>query len=263
MPSQETPAIIITVKDYGEADRLVTFLTPARGRLTGVAKHARKSKKRFANCLEPLSRVSLFLSERPRSDLEFLEKGEAVRSFLALRRDLPRLGAGALLAELAADLASPPESVAAVFTTLETGLTLLDEGAPPDSLLPVFLLRLLKLGGYGLSLHLCRACGEEPRPPLLVSLPLGGVFCGACARETPGPQISLSPGVWKLLRLAQELPPEKLGRLRFPPGQRGQGLGLLRRFLRHHLGQDLKAWAFWDKVALSSKKETSLPDKPV
>ena len=162
MPAQETPAIIITVRDYGEADRLVTFLTPARGRLTGIAKHARKSKKRFANCLEPLSRVILFLSDRARGDLEFLEKGEAVRSFMALRRDLTRLGAGALVAELAAEMASPPEATAGIFTALETALTLLDDGMPPDSLLPVFLLRLLTLGGYGLGLHHCRGCGEEP-----------------------------------------------------------------------------------------------------
>ncbi len=162
MPSKETPAIILSVKDYGEADRLVTFLTPERGRLTGVAKHARKSRKRFAHCLEPLSRVTLFLSERPRGDLEFLEKGEALRSFPALRRDLARLGAAALLAELAGDLASPPEATAQVFTALETALTFLDEGSPPDSLLPGFLLHLLKLGGYGLALNHCRACGREP-----------------------------------------------------------------------------------------------------
>jgi len=254
MSSQETPAIIISVKDYGEADRLVTFLTPARGRLTGVAKHARKSKKRFANCLEPLSRVTLFLSDRARGDLEFLDRGEAVRSFPALRRDLARLGAASLLAELAAEMASPPEATASIFTTLETALTLLDEGGPPDSLLPAFFLHLLGLGGYGLSLHHCRVCGQEPQPPLVVSLPRGGVLCGACARGAPGHQVSLNPGAWKLLRLAQDLPPEKLGRLRFPPGQRGQSLGLLRLFIRHHLGRDLKAWAFWDKVAATSKE---------
>lgn len=257
MPAQETPAIILTVRDYGEADRLVTFLTPARGRLSGIAKHARKSKKRFANCLEPLSRVILFLSDRARGDLEFLEKGEAVRSFPALRRDLARLGAGALLAELASEMASPPEATTGIFIALETALTLLEEGAPPDSLLPVFLLHLLKLGGYGLSLHHCRVCGKEPEPPLVVSLPKGGVLCGACSRGAPGPQVSLNPGAWKLLRLAQDLPPEKLGRLRFPPRQRGQSLGLLRLFIRHHLGRDLKAWAFWDKVAFPSKKENS------
>ena len=218
MPAQETPAIIITVRDYGEADRLVTFLTPARGRLTGIAKHARKSKKRFANCLEPLSRVILFLSDRARGDLEFLEKGEAVRSFMALRRDLTRLGAGALVAELAAEMASPPEATADIFAALETALTLLDDGMPPDSLLPVFLLRLLTLGGYGLGLHHCRGCGEEPAPPLVINLPRGGVLCSACSRGAPGPQLSLNPGAWKLLRLAQDLPLEKLGRLRFPAG---------------------------------------------
>jgi DNA repair protein RecO (recombination protein O) len=259
MPAHETPALILTVKDYGEADRLVTFITPARGRLTGVAKHARKSKKRFANCFEPLSRVTLFLSERARGDLEFLEKGEAVRSFPGLRRDLARLGAGALLAELAGDLASPPEATAAIFNILETALTLLDEGGPPDSLLPVFLLRLLKLGGYGLSLHHCRVCGQEPTPPVVVSLPKGGVLCGACTKGAAGPQVSLNPGAWKLLRLALDLPADKLGRLRFPPGQRGQSLGLLRLFIRHYLGRDLKAWSFWDKVALPSRKEGSGP----
>ena len=249
MPSQETPAIILSVKDYGEADRLVTFLTPTRGRLTGVAKHARKSKKRFAHCLEPLSRVTLFLSDRARGDLEFLEKGEAGRSFPSLRRDLARLGAGALLAELAGETASPPEATAGVFTGLETALTLLEEGAPPDSLLPGFLLHFLKLGGYGLGLARCQACGSEPQPPLVVSLPRGGVLCGSCGRGAPGPLVAIDPGTWKLLRLAQEFPPEKLNRLRFPPAQRHQSLGLLRLFIRHHLGRDLKSWSFWDKVA--------------
>jgi recombinational DNA repair protein (RecF pathway) len=82
----------------------------------------------------------------------------------------------------------------------------------------------------------------------VISLPQGGVLCGVCGRGAPGPQVSLNPGAWKLLRLAQKLPREKLARLRFPPGQRHQSLGLLRLFIRHHLGRDLKAWAFWDKV---------------
>jgi len=248
MPSRETPAIVLRVKDYGEADCLVTFLTPDRGRLTGVAKHARRSKKRFAHCLEPLSRVAFFLSPRARGDLEFLEKGEAVQSFPSLRRDLPRLGAAALLAELAGELASPPEATAVVFAALEAALRLLEEGEPPDSLLPGFLLHFLKLGGYALILDHCQACGGEPQSPLVVSLPKGGVLCGPCGRGAPGPLVALNPGTWKLLRLAGQFPREKLSRLRFPPGQRDQSLVLLRLFIRHHLGRDLKAWTFWDKV---------------
>ena len=60
--------------------------------------------------------------------------------------------------------------------------------------------------------------------------------------------LPLSAGAWKLLRLAQDLPRDKLPRLRFPPQQRDQSLKIFKAFLRYHLGKDLKSWSFWDKV---------------
>ena len=216
MTERQTPAIVLTVREYGEADLMVNFLTPGYGPLTGIAKHARKSRRRFAHCLEPLSRVVFFLSPRPGRDLEFLQKGELVKSFPALRRDLKRLGAAAVLAEVAGLLAGPPEAYQEIFAALEEALGLLEQGLPPDSLLPAFLLHLLGLGGYRPRLHHCGVCGQEPAPPLVFSLPRGGMFCGACRNEAPGPLLPLSPGAWKLLRLAQDLPRDKLSRLRFP-----------------------------------------------
>jgi DNA repair protein RecO (recombination protein O) len=248
MTERQTPAIVLTVREYGEADLLVTFITPGQGRLTGIARHAKKSRRRFAHCLEPLSRVNFFLSPRPGRDLEFLQKGELVQSFPSLRRDLPRLGAAAVLAEVAGLLAGPPEAIGEIFATLEEALNLLDQGLPPDSLLPVFLLRLLVLGGYGPRLGQCFKCGQEPAPPLFFSIPQGGVLCGACRPGAAGPLLPLTPGTWKLLRLAGEMPREKLSRLRFPPQQRDQGLAVFKAFLLHHLGRGLKSWSFWEKV---------------
>jgi DNA repair protein RecO (recombination protein O) len=248
MAERQTPAIVLTVREYGEADLLVTFLTPKHGPLTGIAKHARRSRRRFAHCLEPLSRVVFFLSPRPGRDLEFLQKGELVRSFPALRRDLKRLGAAAVLAEVAGLLAGPPEAYQEIFAALEEALVLLEQGSPPESLLPAFLLHLLGLGGYRPQLHHCGRCGVEPGPPLFFSLPQGGMVCGACREEAPGPLLPLSAGAWKLLRLAQDLPRDKLSRLRFPPSQRDQSLLIFKAFLRYHLGKDLKSWSFWEKV---------------
>ena len=71
-----------------------------------------------------------------------------------------------------------------------------------------------------------------------------GLFC----LEAPGPLLPLSAGAWKLLRLAQDLPRDKLSRLRFPPPQRHQSLLIFKAFLRYHLGKDLKSWSFWEKV---------------
>jgi DNA repair protein RecO (recombination protein O) len=249
MAERQTPAIVLLVQDYCEADRLVTFLTPEQGRLTGMAKYARKSRRRFANCLEPLNRVVFFLAPHPRGELEFIQKGELVQSFPSLRRDLKRLGAAAVLAELAGFLAGPPEAYAGIFSTLEEALDRLERGAAPDSLLPVFLLRLLTLGGYGPRFHPCLGCGREPEPPLSFSVPRGGVLCAHCSRAAPGPLLPLEPGTWKLLRLAQGLSLEKVARLQVLPPQRDQSLAIFKAFLRHHLDRDLKSWSFWEKVA--------------
>ncbi len=249
MPSIRSPAIILTVKDIGEADRLVTFLTPIKGRLTGLAKHAKKSRKRFPNVLEPLNRVEFFLSERTGGDLEFLQKGELIQAFPSLRRDLPRLAAAAVLAELAGELASPPEAAAPVFAALEEALARLENGQPPDSLLISRMLQLLKLGGYGFHLSTCLICGQEPKPPLYFSIPRGGVACGQCRQGAPSPFVAINPGVRKLMQQAQEMSKELLPRLIFPPQQRDQCLVVLRAFLRYHLGRELKSWSFWEKVA--------------
>jgi DNA repair protein RecO (recombination protein O) len=253
MSVRQISAIVLTLRDYGEADQLVTFLTPEQGRLTGMAKHARKSRRRFAHCLEPLSRVEFFLSPRPGRELEFIHRGELVKSFPTLRRDLRRLGAAAVLAEAAGLLAGPPDSYPEIFWTLEEALDRLESGVPADSLLPAFLLRLLALGGYGPRLNACLDCGQEPRGPIHFSIPRGGVLCGGCSRGAPGPLLPLNTGAWKLLRLSQGLPLTKLPRLRFPPSQREQSLAVLRAFLGHHLGKEMKSWSFWDKVARRSE----------
>lgn len=248
MAERLVPAIVLHLRDYGEADLLVTFLTPTRGCLTGMAKHAKRSRRRFAHCLEPLNRVDFFLAPS-RGELEFIQKGELVRSFPGLRQDLRRLGAAAVLAELSGLLAGPPGAYARIFFTLEEALGLLEAGAPADSLLPALLLRLLTLGGYGPRLESCLGCALEPAPPLYFSIPRGGVLCGACSRGAKGPVVPLHLGTLKLLRLAQSLPLNKLSRLRFPPQQRHQSLGMFKAFLRHHLGRDLKSWSFWEKMS--------------
>jgi DNA repair protein RecO (recombination protein O) len=248
LTDRPTPAIVLTLREYGEADLLVTFLAPGGGRLTGIAKHARKSRRRFVHCLEPLSRVNFFLAPS-RGELEFIQKGELVQAFPSLRRDLKRLAVAALLAEVAGLLAGPPEARSEIFATLEEALGLLEAGVPPESLLPLFLLRLLGSGGYRPRLSPCLQCGREPAgSPLFFHIPRGGVLCAACRQGVPGASLPLSPGAWKLLRLAQDLPRDKLSRLRFPASQREQSLAVFRALLAHHVGQDLKSWPFWEKV---------------
>lgn len=47
-PQQVTDAIILTRTDYGEADRIITLLTPGHGKLRLIAKGVRRIRSKLA-----------------------------------------------------------------------------------------------------------------------------------------------------------------------------------------------------------------------
>lgn len=57
-----TPAIVLRRADYGEADRLLTLLTPERGKLRVLAKGARKITSRKAGHIELFTQTQVLLA---------------------------------------------------------------------------------------------------------------------------------------------------------------------------------------------------------
>lgn len=80
-------ALILRTYRYGEADRIVVFLTVDRGKKRGVAKNASKSRRRFGGALEPFTRGRVHYVEREGRDLVRLERIEPKRSPMQSRPD--------------------------------------------------------------------------------------------------------------------------------------------------------------------------------
>ena len=111
MPAEEaTPAIVLRTRDYMESDRIVTLLTEQMGKLGGIAKGAKASRRRFEHRLEPFSHVMLYFRRRPHGQLVFITRAEAagLQPF-RLEDDLGRLALGAYMLELAEALTSEDE----------------------------------------------------------------------------------------------------------------------------------------------------------
>src|SRR6188472_286458 len=68
--------LILRTYRYGEADRIVVFLTEDRGKKRGVAKNATNSRRRFGAALEPLTRGRVTYVEREGRDLVRLDRIE-------------------------------------------------------------------------------------------------------------------------------------------------------------------------------------------
>ncbi len=100
MPALSSEAIILQHKPAGESDLVVDFLCPDLGRLKGIAKGAKKSKKRFSQCLEPLSRSRLELFEKPSQVWIRIDSGELIEPFNGIRGDFRKWGLAAFACEL-------------------------------------------------------------------------------------------------------------------------------------------------------------------
>ena len=185
MPREfSTPAFVLRTRPYGESDRIVTLITEQHGKLAGIAKGAKNSRRRFAGTLEPFVRIRAVFQQRASSDLVFLLRCEFVGALRAFGRDLDRFAAGSYVLELTDRMVFGRESGGEVYRLVHDALTLLDAGAACDPLLRAFELHLLTATGYGPSLDRCRGCGRtaEETAPMYVASERGGLVCRACVR---------------------------------------------------------------------------------
>jgi len=108
MPAEEvTPAIVLRTRDYLESDRIATLLTEHAGKVGGIAKGAKASRRRFERRLEPFSHVMLYFRRRPHGQLVFITRAEAAGlQPYRLEDDLGRLALGSYMLELAEALTS-------------------------------------------------------------------------------------------------------------------------------------------------------------
>jgi DNA repair protein RecO (recombination protein O) len=205
-------ALILRTYRYGEADRIVVFLTEDRGKKRGVAKNATKSRRRFGAALEPMTRGRVSYVEHEGRELVRLDRIEP--SEMPLRSNAGRppdeaahaLGHAAYFAELVDEWSPENHANERLF---RLGAAMTERlGAPGsiDALARYFEYWLLKLEGVYPALDRCPHCEKafeggatfDAREPALV--------CGECAHAGPG----LSIEAMTFLRGAARRTPESV-----------------------------------------------------
>src|SRR5437762_12283469 len=100
MAIKESEAIVLRTYPFRESDLLVTLFTRSEGKLRGVARAAKKSRRRFGGALEPLTYIKVTYDERERQELARLDACEVLQSPLTSAVSYPRAVALGRLAEL-------------------------------------------------------------------------------------------------------------------------------------------------------------------
>ena len=177
-----TPAIVLRAQAFGESDKIVTFLTRDLGKLAGIAKGAKRSKRRFVNVLEPFTLVDLRVRQRTQSELAFVLACELVEAHRTFAQDLTRFACASYVLELTDRMIRGREAGSEAFELVRDTLALLERGAPESGVLRAFELHLLQVTGYEPVLDRCRRCGTplNAATSIHVQPARGGVLCRNC-----------------------------------------------------------------------------------
>lgn len=142
-----TQAVILRRVDYGEADRILTLLTPDYGKLSLIAKGVRRVKSKLAGGIELFS-ISDISYIRGKRDIGTLVSARLQRHYGQIVRDVNRTMLGYdLIKQL--NKATEDEPDTEYFELIDTAFAALDDPTIDLELIRVwFQMQLLKLDGH-------------------------------------------------------------------------------------------------------------------
>lgn len=228
--------VVLRTQKLGEADRIITLLTRANGRVRAVGKGVRRTRSKFGARLEPFTHVDLQIYEG--RSLDVVQQAETLASYGdPIVKDYARYTAGTAMLETAERLtAEEKEPATQQFLLLVGGLrTLADGSHTPGLVLDAFLLRSLAVAGYAASFEDCARC-TRPGPHPFFNVAAGGVVCAAC--RAPG---SVSPAADTVTLLAALLTGDWPTADATDQRHRREASGLVAAYLQWHLERGLRS----------------------
>jgi DNA repair protein RecO (recombination protein O) len=242
-----TDAIVLSRFDLGEADRVMTLITPEFGKLKAIARGIRRPTSRLGGSLEPFAELRVALARGRTFDV--VTQVAVGHAWLRLRDRLESAATAWYLAELADRSLEERHAAEPLYALLRRAYELLDAGMAPGRVARWYEMHLADELGVRPEVDRCVECDRvlEAEGTFRWVPPLGGVLCHRC----PGPpasQTALSLEGLKLLKAYQRLDVEALAALRLSEPVEREVEMAMRDFVRHALERDPRSLAFLDEV---------------
>lgn len=189
MPAEKTDAIVLKVVDFSETSCVVTLYTRDFGKVSALAKGARRLRSPFEGAIDLLASCRIVFLRKSVDSLDLLTEAKLLRRFRSSSSDLLRFYCGLYVIELVSALTDHADPQPKLFDlVLQTIETIDDEEDSTNTELQLlrFQLSALSMLGHQPSLEECVGCGKQvdelasSRRRVAFGLLAGGVFCDTC-----------------------------------------------------------------------------------
>lgn len=241
----KTHAIVLRMAPSGNTSRVVTWLTPSRGRVATLMKGALRPKNLFLGQYDLFYTCELLYYDHESRPVHIARECSPIKPRPALRHDWRACARASYFTDLASRISPSRAPQAFVYRWLDQALDELDRNGADTALCFWLELRLLNHLGLAPRLQSCMACRirlPDHPAPVSFSPSRGGLLCAACARMDPRPALPIPADARALLRNWQEAAdPARARRIKCNDRQEMLIDRLLGDFMQYHLDLPLPA----------------------
>ncbi|MBU5321467.1 MAG: DNA repair protein RecO [Sarcina ventriculi] len=174
--------VVIKTQEYKENDKLLWIFTQELGKISVIAKGAKKSKNKLFSVTTPFCYGDYLVFKG--KNLYSLSEGKIRKSFQSFLDNLEKLTYASYICELIDICIEDNEKNSYLYKECITCLYLLNTDAIDyETLIRAFELKILKATGYGLNLDNCVSCKEKIQNSNYLDLAYFGGVCEKCRRE--------------------------------------------------------------------------------
>lgn len=246
MNSEKATALVLRVVEFSETSSVVTLFTREFGKISGLAKGARRPKGPFESALDLLALCRIVFLRKSPGTLDLLTEAKLQQRFRPRERDLSSLYAGYYIAELLSDLTDDYDPHPELFDEALAALAGLSAGEPVAVWIARFELTALALLGHLPSLELCVGCGRSIEPAagrVAFGMLAGGVLCERC-KAGQRQVLSVSAGVLRAMIELADRQSDAWQRSPLGPRVVGELRAVLNHYMAHLLGHKPRMQAY-------------------
>jgi DNA repair protein RecO (recombination protein O) len=241
-------AILLKRSDLGDYDLIVSFFSLKRGRISVIAKNAKKSRKRFSGLLEPFAKLDIVCRTSRNNGMPVLQEVSMRAPYARIRGALFETAYASYWVELIHGWIEQFKPQPEIYRLLDYGLDRLDrQGTSPHIMSIIFQTRFLSLTGFAPHLSSCAGCAMPldnfPANTVVFDLAKGGIVCNGCSAEEGRFRMSITKGTAKLLSWIQwnggdtAHDMDAALRLRFNNRSLAEAQRVMEAFVPYHLGR--------------------------
>lgn len=253
--------IVLRTIPYGEAHKIVTLLTKEAGKVTAMARGAKKPRSKLAAVTQPFTHGSFLI--RQGRGMGTLSQGEPIESMRFIREDLEATAYASYIVEIIDRLTDENDRMSGIYGLLYDALHAINEQYDPEAIALFVEWKMLQVGGIHPILHECANC-RATEGEFAFSFKEIGFLCHRCFHTDPY-AVKITPTQLKLIRTFYTVPIHQVGNLTLKKETKSFLKKIVRTIYDEQLGVWFKTRKFLDQLEatpeLLPKKENPVTEE--